>query len=183
MPRIERVDLGICPGYVYDGDRRRTAVAVPGRMLGGMPILGHAVAAINELGWRVVLVWDECLDVERRTEWARTRAVAALEFAGDARLLVGKSLATFAADVVAERALAAVWLTPLLVVPECVEALRARRAPALLVGGTGDEAWDGEAARGLSADVLELEGADHGLGRIDQLQTIVDAVQAFAGRV
>jgi hypothetical protein len=31
--------------------------------------------------------------------------------------------------------------------------------------------------------VLELEGADQGLARIDHLQSIVDAVAAFAARL
>jgi hypothetical protein len=180
---IERVDLGVCPAYVHDGDAARTAVVLPGRMLGGMPVNGHAVAALNDLGWRVVQVWDECLDVERRAEWARERARAALTYAGGAQLLVGKSMATFAADVARDERLPAVWLTPLLVVPECVELLRAHTAPVLLVGGTADEAWDGDVARSLSDDVLELDGADHGLARIDQLQPVVDAVQAFAARI
>jgi hypothetical protein len=179
---IERVDLGVCPAYVYDGDPRRTAVVLPGRMLCGMPVNAHVLLGLSSLGWRVVQVWDECLDGDG-PDWARSRARAALEYAGAARLVVAKSLTTYAAGIASEESLAAVWLTPLLVVPECVELLRARTAPALLVGGTDDEAWDGELARSLSDDVLELDGGDHGLARVDQLQTIVDAVQAFARRL
>jgi hypothetical protein len=61
--------------------------------------------------------------------------------------------------------------------------VRRRKAPALLIGGTGDAIWDGAVARELSDDVLELDGADHGLAKIEHLQQIVDAVAAFAARV
>ena len=43
--------------------------------------------------------------------------------------------------------------------------------------------WDGDVARELSPDVLELDGADHGLARIDQAPQVADAVAAFAGRL
>jgi hypothetical protein len=50
----------------------------------------------------------------------------------------------------------------------------------LLIGGTADVSWDGELARQLSDDVLELEGADHGLARAEHLPQIVAAVAEFA---
>ena len=59
--------------------------------------------------------------------------------------------------------------------------LRRRTAPALLVGGTADPSWDGALARELSDDVLELDGADHGLARVEHLPPIVDAIEAFIG--
>jgi hypothetical protein len=43
--------------------------------------------------------------------------------------------------------------------------------------------WIGRIARELSDDVLELEGADHGLAKIEHAQRVVDAVAAFADRV
>ena len=52
-------------------------------------------------------------------------------------------------------------------------------SPALLIGGTNDPAWNGALARELSDDVLELEGADHGLARIEHLAPIVAAIGAF----
>ena len=58
--------------------------------------------------------------------------------------------------------------------------LRRRTAPALLVGGTADGSWDGALARELSDDVLELEGADHGLAKLEHLPQIVAAVAGFA---
>jgi hypothetical protein len=49
-------------------------------------------------------------------------------------------------------------------------------------GGSRAESWDRTLARELSDDVLELDGADHGLARIDQAQQIAEAVAAFVRR-
>jgi len=165
---------------VYDGDPRRTAIALPGAMLAGMPALWYAFEPLQVDGWRVVLVWDEFLDrSEDAWEWARSRAEAAAEYAGEVSLIIGKSLTTRACPVAAERRWPAVWLTPLLTDAETVDALRGRTARALLVGGTEDPMWDGTTARELSEDVLELEGADHGLARTDQAQQVGAAVAGF----
>jgi pimeloyl-ACP methyl ester carboxylesterase len=179
---IEPVDLGICRGYEYQGDPARTALVLPGRMLAGMPVNAFAVEAVWTRGWRAVLVWDEYLDdTEEPTQWVGARLEAAAAYAGDGgeRLVIGKSLGTLAAGLVAERSWRAIWLTPLLDHPQLVEQLRARTAPFLLIGGTNDPAWDGALARELTDDVLELEGADHGLTRIEDLPAIVDAIAAF----
>jgi hypothetical protein len=83
---------------------------------------------------------------------------------GGAPLVIGKSLATYAATLTAERSLPAVWLTPLLTDAGVVEALRRASAPYLLIGGTADDlAWDGDLARKLSPHVFEVDGADHGM--------------------
>ena len=153
---IKPVDLGICQGYEYEGDSERTAVALPGSMLAGMPALWYVFEPLLGDGWRIVLVWDQFLErTEDPTEWSRVRADAARGWTG-------------------------IWLTPLLGDDECVAGLRRRTAPALLVGGSADPTWNGRLARELSDDVLELDGADHGLARIDQAQLIADAVRAFA---
>jgi hypothetical protein len=179
---IQPVDLGICRGYEYEGDPTRTALVLPGRMLAGMPINAFAIEAVWRQGWRAVLVWD-ALDegTDDMTEWIGARLKAAVAYAGDQgeRLVIGKSLGTLAAGAVAERGWSAVWLTPLLNHLPFVEMLRARTAPALLIGGTNDPAWDGDLARELSDDVLELDGADHGLARIEDLRPIVDRITAF----
>jgi hypothetical protein len=186
MPRartIRPLDLGVCLGHEYEGDPRRTAVALPGARLGGMPALWYAFSALYGDGWRVVLVWDEfrdrSLDPRR---WTSERVEAAAAYAGDVSLLIAKSLTTVAAGEAAERGWPAVWLTPLFE-DGTVADLRRRSAPALFVGGTEDPAWDGALARELSDDVLELRGADHGLARIDQAQAVADAVAAFSARL
>ncbi len=178
---IHPIDLGVCHGYEYEGDVTRTAIALPGAMLAGMPVQAFAIQGALRRGWRVIQVWDEYLDrTQDPTEWTRVRLEAAIGFAeADQLLVIGKSLTTRAAGLVAERGLRAVWLTPLLDDPESVALLRRRTAPALLVGGTADRSWDGALARELSDDVLELEGADHGLARVADLQPIVDAVAVF----
>ena len=82
-------------------------------------------------------------------------------------MLLAKSLGTYAAPLAAERGLAAVWLTPLLQVACCADAIAANPAPQLLVGGTADDiAWEPDVARHLAArgcDLLEVPGADHAL--------------------
>jgi pimeloyl-ACP methyl ester carboxylesterase len=179
---IRPIDLGICHGYEYEGDPTHTAIVLPGRMLAGMPINAFAIDAVWKQGWRAVLVWDEYLDdSQEMTEWMCVRLNAAAAYAGDEgeRLVIGKSMGTLAAGAAAERGWRAVWLTPLLNHAPFVEMLRARTAPALLIGGTDDPAWDGKLARELSPHVLELDGADHGLARIEDLRPIVDAITAF----
>ena len=174
------IDLGICQGYEFEGDAARTAIALPGAMLAGMPSLWFAFGPLFEDGWRVVLVWDQFLDRSQDPwEWVRARTEAAAAHAGDVSLLIAKSLTTRAAGLAAEHGWPAVWLTPLLD-GESVAAIRRRRAPALLVGGTADPAWDGAVARELSDDVLELDGADHGLARISDAPRIGAAVSAFS---
>jgi pimeloyl-ACP methyl ester carboxylesterase len=178
---IKPIDLGVCQGYEYEGDPDRTAVALPGSMLAGMPALWWVFEPLLAESWRIVLVWDQFLDrTKDPTEWSRARAEAAAEYAGDVSLVVAKSLTTRAAGLAADRGWKGIWLTPLLDDDESVAGLRRRTAPALLVGGTADPTWNGALARELSDDVLEIEGADHGLARIDQAPQIADAVRAFA---
>lgn len=183
---IRPVDLGICHGYEYDGDPTRTAVILPGRMLAGMPVNAFAQQGLTNAGWRVVQVWDEYLEpAQDAREWVHERLAAAVRHVPEARqlLVVGKSLGTLAAADAAEHGWPGIWLTPLLEDADVVVALRARTAPALLIGGTDDPVWNGRIAREISGDVLEFAGADHGLAKAEHLQEIVGAVEAFAARL
>jgi hypothetical protein len=167
---IRRIDLGICPAYEYENDGP-TAVVLPGAMLGGMPAVYWAIDPLYASGYRIVLLWWEFVDREQdHWRWVRER----LEAAGDHALVVGKSLGCYAAPAVDSPA---VWLTPNLGDGALVAAMRGKTQ--LLVGGTADPMWNGNAARELG-EVLELEGADHGLARIDQAQQVADAVAAFS---
>jgi pimeloyl-ACP methyl ester carboxylesterase len=173
---IERVELGPCPGYVYGGDGP-TAVAMPGAMLAGMPALYYAFEPLLDAGWRIVLAWCERV-TDRQSEpweWIAVRTQAAIDYAGGADLIVAKSVGTLAApfDV------PAVWLTPLLNEDEVVAALRARTQPSLFVGGTDDPMWNGAVARELG-EAVEIEGADHGLARIEDAPRVAKAVAAFS---
>jgi hypothetical protein len=180
---IEPVDLGVCRGYEYAGDGP-TAIALPGAMLGGMPSVGFAIEGVRRNGWRVVQLWDEWHDRSQDpTAWVAARVEAAASFAGETSLLIAKSLTTRASSIAADRGWPAVWLTPMLDDEESLAGLRRRSAPALLVGGTADSSWDGTLARDLADDVLELDGADHGLARLEDLGAVVDAVAEFSGRL
>ena len=79
---IQPVDLGICRGYEYEGDPKRTALVLPGAMLAGMPVNAFAIDAVWNKGWRAVLVWDEFLDRSQDdVAWVRARFDAAAAYA------------------------------------------------------------------------------------------------------
>ena len=180
---IRPVDLGVCDGYEYEGDPDRTAILLPGAMLGGMPVNAFVARPLWLAGWRVVLAWADARHVEDRERWPLELAEAALAYAGRARLVGGKSAGSLAAPFAAEHGLAGIWTTPLLEHARCAEGLRARTAPALLVGGTDDESWNGELARALADEVLELDGADHALMRTGDLDRLERAVSDFSARL
>ena len=109
---------------------------------------------------------------------------------GAAPVVVGKSLGSLAAPLVADRGLAAVWFTPLLTDEPTVAALRRATRPFLLVGGTADPYWDGQTARSLTADMVEIDGADHAMvvpGRLTEsaaaLGRVISAVEDFFDHV
>jgi hypothetical protein len=155
----------------------RTAVVIPGRLLGpNTPLMMYAGDAAARRGAQVRrLNWapPEDLEPDGRPDpvawaaWVHGQVTPVLDEVtetGGPPLVIGKSLATYAATLTAQRDLPAVWLTPLLTDDGVVEALRQASAPYLLIGGTADElAWDGELARKLSPHVFEVDGADHGM--------------------
>ena len=162
---------------------------MPGaRYLPFAPLLWFAREVVQSRGWSVLEVWDEYRDQgEAPWRWVDERASAALAHVGQApTLLVTKSLTSHAVVIAAERDLPGIWLTPLLKVDRIVDGFRRLEKPALLVGGSADATWDGELARGLGKDVLELDGANHSLelegdpqSSIDALRLVVERVDAF----
>ena len=103
-----------------------------------------------------------------RVDWVAGQVAPVLDkVAGESPsappLLIGKSFGTHAAALAADRGLPAVWLTPVLTAEPVVTALRRATAPALLIGGTADQLWDGTVARQVSPYVLEVPDADHGM--------------------
>ena len=105
-------------------------------------------------------------------------------------MIVGKSLGSLAAPLVADRGLAAVWFTPLLTDEPTVAALRRAIGPCLLVGGTADPYWDEPTARSLTAHLVEIDGADHAMvvpGRLREsaaaLGQVITAVEDFLDHV
>ena len=174
----------------HEGDPARCAVLLPGvRYFSQAPLLWFAREAAQACGWSVLEV-DERAPADREPfEWMREQARRALD-ATDAELtvVVGKSLGSVAAPMVSGPA---VWLTPLLVRPEIVDALGAASAPALLVGSPADPTWSGGSVPDNPAlEVLELEGLDHSLqvggdpiASLDVLRTVTERVCAFYDRI
>ncbi len=152
------------------GEPVGTAIVVPGRGYPpAAPLTFFAGFALLQHGWSVRQVWWDppAYETDEQTAgWVRDQVEAELPDSGRV-VLVAKSLGTYAAPLAAERGLAAVWLTPLLQVACCAEAIAANAAPQLLVGGTADDiAWEPDVARDLAArgcDVLEVPDADHAL--------------------
>jgi hypothetical protein len=99
-------------------------------------------------------------------------------------VVVGKSLASAAAGLVADRVLPAVWLTPLLDRARVVDDLSRAARPALLIGGSADEAWvpDALADSGL-LQVVQLDGLDHSLQRPGDPAASLGALRAVTERI
>jgi len=84
-----------------------------------------------------------------------------------------------------------VWLAPLLDHPPVLNALKELRAPAFVVGGSSDEAFNLTEAQSLKmngAEVVVLDGADHGLEVDDpaasarHLADVLDEMRGFVAR-
>ncbi|MFJ4186150.1 alpha/beta hydrolase [Kitasatospora sp. NPDC089509] len=175
----------------YDGDPDRVALVVPGVGYSpARPLLHFAGSVLLRHGWTVQELWWQIPDgfreftEERRIAWVERQVAEG----GACRLLVGKSLASFAAGLVADRALAAAWLTPVLTVDPVVRALRRTPAPTLLIGGSADKLWDRDLADSTGHPLLELPAADHGLelpddplGSVDLLREAVTRLDSFVG--
>ncbi|MFD6563183.1 alpha/beta hydrolase [Micromonospora profundi] len=145
---------------------QRTVLVIPGS--GGCWHLPHQLFAAEAARMRGAQMhyvsWSGEVppEPEARGPWAVEQIAAALR-GSPKPLIIATSLGTLAADLAADHALPAIWITPLLHRSEVVEGLRRACAPCLLVGGTADSSWRPELARELSPHVFEAEGADHGL--------------------
>jgi hypothetical protein len=176
----------------------RSAILAPGgNNNADVPLLMFARLAVRRRGGHAhPITWEFSEGRDYRQQ--RGRVTSQVESAideitaatGAAPVVIGKSLGSLAAPLVADRGLAAVWFTPLLTDEETVAALRRATSPCLLVGGTADQFWDGRAARSLTADVVEVDGADHGMfapGRLAAsaavLGQVITAVEDFLDRV
>ena len=149
----------------------RSAILAPGGSNSiDVPVLMFARLAVQRRGARAhPLRWEFAASLDFTSQRQRVvsqvgEAVDELTAAiGAAPVVIGKSLGTLAAPLVADRGLSAVWFTPLLTDEPTVAALRRATAPCLLVGGTADPYWDGQTARSLAAEVVEIDGADHAM--------------------
>lgn len=152
------------------------------------PTLWFAREAAMAQGWSALEVLGEPGLHPDPLGWERERAERALDLAGGDRIVViGKSLASLLTDLVNERDLPAVWLTPVLTEPTVTRGLARAARPNLLVGGTADSLWDAAAIPGNPMlEVLEIEGLDHALqlpgqpmASLDALGQMVRAVERF----
>jgi hypothetical protein len=186
---VRPIDLNPGEAVLHEGDPGRCAVVLPGvRYFSQAPLLWFAREAAQAAGWSVLELSERAPADREPFEWMRDRAARALAAApGDTVVVIGKSLGSAAAPLVAERGLPAVWLTPLLVRPEVVSALASSSAPALLVGSTADPTCSGgEQPRGGSVSVLEFDGLDHSLqaegdplASLDVLRQVTERIGEF----
>jgi hypothetical protein len=147
----------------------RSAILAPGANYSADgPLLMYAGLAVQRRGGRTrPIAWDlprtsDISQLRGRVTFQVESAIDEMMAAtGTAPVVIGKSLGSLAAPLVADRGLAAVWFTPLLTDEPTVAALRRAAGPCLLVGGTADEFWDGQTARSLTPDVVEIDDADH----------------------
>jgi hypothetical protein len=195
---VRRVDLGPCAGLLHENDSDRCVVVLPGMQYSTQaPLLWFAREAAARRGFGVLEVLDSLPEGEEPFRWARDRARRALEVAarevGEAGevVVVGKSLASAAAGIVADRVLPAVWLTPLLDRRAVVDDLGRASRPALLIGGSADDTWvpDALADHGL-LQIVHLDGLDHSLQRpgdpmasLDALRVVTERIDRFLGEL
>ena len=181
------IDLNPGEAVLHEGDPGRCAVVLPGvRYFSQAPLLWFARETAQAAGWSVLELSERVPADEEPFAWMRdrTRQMVDQAFDADTVVVIGKSLASAAAPLVAERGLAAVWLTPLLVRPDVVAALRAATAPALLVGSSADPTWsNGEQPGSGSVEVLEFEGLDHSLQVEDDPLASLDVLRAVTERI
>ena len=176
----------------------RSAILAPGGNYGADgPLLMYARLAVQRRGGHghpIAWEFSEGRDFRQQRWRVASQVESAVEemtaATGAAPVVIGKSLGSLAAPVVADRGLAAVWFTPLLTDEPTVAALRRATGPCLLAGGTADRFWDGQAARSLTADVVEIDGADHGMfvpGRLAAsaaaLGQVITAVEDFLDHI
>jgi hypothetical protein len=190
---VRPLDLGPGEALLHEGDPGRCAVVLPGiAYFSQAPLLWFARAAAQARGWSVVELTERAPREEDPFAWMRDRAARALDAAeAETVAVVGKSLASATAPLVADRGLPAAWLTPLLDRAEVASALEAAAAPALLIGSRADPTWgDGRIPQGDSIEVMELEGLDHSLqvdgdplASLDVLRRVTERIGEFLGRL
>jgi hypothetical protein len=172
----------------------RSAILAPGGNYGADgPLLMYARLAVHRRGGRTrPITWElpgnpDAGQQRRQVASQVNTAIDEITAAtGTAPVIIGKSLGSLAAPVVADRGLAAVWFTPLLTDEPTVAALRRATGPCLLAGGTADKLWDGQTARSITPHVVEIDGADHGMFLPGQLAAsatvlgqVITAVEDF----
>jgi hypothetical protein len=185
---VRRIDLGPCAGLVHEHGPDRWVVVLPGMQYTTQaPLLWFAREAAEQRLFTALEVLDSLPDGADPAGWARDRARRALDHAAahaSEVVVVGKSLASTAAGLAADRLLPAVWLTPLLNQPRVVDDVARASRPALLAGGSADEAWRPDALpdSGL-LEIVHLDGLDHSLQRPGDPAASLQALRAVTDRI
>ena len=170
----------------------KVAVLLPGTgYTAQAPLLYWCGALLREAGWHVEVVeWtvtDE--DIENPVpfvEYAVTAAFAAAFTAAPqatTRLIVAKSLGTFALPWAIENDVPGVWLTPILTDPAVSDALASANSAHLAVGGSRDPMWVPENAEGTDASLATLDDGDHRLEVDAGWQASLDAQYDLLERI
>lgn len=152
-------------------ENQRTVIVLPGRNYGAyVPQLFFPMTAAQRRGARVhAVAWQgiDALDklaLDEIAGWVAAQVGPVLAECDPAStLVIGKSLGSYAAPLVAEHGVPAIWVTPVLISAEVVDGIAASTAPCLLAGGAADPLWDASLAFRLSDRVLEIPEGDHGL--------------------
>jgi hypothetical protein len=154
------------------------------------PLLWFAREVAIARGYGVLEVLEEPPPAVDPFAWVLDRTGRALDHAPSAHdVVIGKSLASEAAALVAERELPAVWLTPLLDRASVRAGLGHVARQTLLIGGTADPTWRPDALPEHALLELEqLDGLDHGLqlpgdplASLKALRTVAKRIDRFLG--
>lgn len=136
------------------------------------PLLNWPVLALKRAGWDVWTInWHADINesVQRDIPGFVNAALAqaATELPDAPKLVIGKSLGTYALPYFVDRNVRAAWLTPILTVPEIADALRSASEQHLAVGGTSDPSWRPETVENTRARIISVPSANHSLERPD----------------
>ena len=154
------------PVAFHRPEAERRVVILPGaRYPTRAPLLWFAREAALANGFGVLELLDEPPAGSDLFAWMRDRARRALDHEpAPTTVVIGKSLASDVADLIAERELPAIWMTPLLDRPPVADAISRATRPVLMFGGTADPTWRPEAVRDSALiDYHEYAGHDHSL--------------------
>ncbi|WP_027344233.1 alpha/beta fold hydrolase [Hamadaea tsunoensis] len=177
----------------WPGDPDRLALVIAGGAYApARPLLHFSRKVLQTHGWTVQELWWQppmTTDFRSNRGWVVDQITAALADETAAQILLcGKSLASLAAPIAADRSLPAIWLTPILSDPANAAAVARSTAPTLLIGGDADPLWNGGGDRTAGHEIVELPGEDHSLEVADPLaalatlRQVVTAVDDFVGR-
>lgn len=144
------------------------AVLVPGlRYTTQAPLLYWCGRMLAQQGWQVETIeWSPDSEPGDDPQSLVEKAVSAAFDAaptGSSRLIVAKSLGTYALPWARRHGVPGVWLTPVLSSAAIRRALLSATAADIAIGGNADELWMPASIAGTEAHLVTLPNADHAL--------------------